>query len=181
MYRPTQEWTVHAAHDTLSLSVTGRSKRAQTQVETWWPNDITFDVNEIYILQRTGYDGQFLKVATIALGEPPDSDSTGITIHDPPVAFPDMPLVEEEWMRDERMKLKKLLDDAWKGRPRLGRPKKRRSRSEADDSREPSRSRDTPEESAAKRAARKEKREEKRERLLVERERLVAERRRSND
>jgi hypothetical protein len=134
------------------------AEAAQMQVETWWPNDITFDVNEIYLLQRTGDDGQFLRVATIALGEPPDSNSTGITIHDPPVAFPDMPLVEEEWVRDERMNLKKRRNGAWKGRRRRG-VGRRRSHSGADDSRGPSRSRDTPEEISAKRAARKEKRE----------------------
>jgi 2'-5' RNA ligase len=146
------------------------AQAAQSQIEAWWPRDVSFDLSEVYLLQRKGDDGQFLRVATISLGrDHVENDSaatsTGIVIHDPPEAFPDMPLVEEDWVREERMQLKKRRNGSWKGRRRR---RGGRRRSSSGDARGPSKSTDTPEVIAAKRAARKEKRER------LEQERLLA-------
>jgi 2'-5' RNA ligase len=131
------------------------AQTAQAQTEAWWPTNITFDVNQIYLLQRIGDDGQFLRVAAIRLGDA--GISAGIDIHSPPEAFPRMPTTEEDWVREERMKLKKQMNGSWKGRRRS---RGGRQRSPSNDSRGPiSRSIDTPEEIAAKRATRKAKRE----------------------
>lgn len=62
---------------------------------------ISFRVNEIYMLERKGDDGQFKIAATIGLGS-----ESEIVFHDPPKAFPCMPEVEEEWVHDERMSMK---------------------------------------------------------------------------
>ena len=140
------------------------AQTAQAQTESWWPSNVTFNVNRIYLLQRKGDDGQFLRVATINLGDA--GISTGIDIHSPPEAFPGMPTTEEDWVREERMKMKKRRNGSWKGRRRS---RGGRRRSSSNDSRGPRRSIDTPDEIAAKRAARKEKRER------LERERLEKE------
>jgi len=78
---------------------------------TWEP--LSFHVSEVYLLQRTGDDGQFKVAATIPLG--PDSI---VEIHDPPIPFPDMPIVEEEWVRDERMQMKDRRKRSFKGKRR---------------------------------------------------------------
>lgn len=151
------------------------AQAAQSQIESWWPRDVSFDLSEVYLLQRKGDDGQFLRVATISLGrDHVENDSaatsTGIVIHDPPEAFPDMPLVEEDWVREERMQLKKRRNGSWKGRRR-----RRGGRRRSLGARGPSKSTDTPEVIAAKRAARKEKRER------LEREKLLAKKNTSSD
>ncbi|KAL7511864.1 hypothetical protein ACHAXN_008882 [Cyclotella atomus] len=66
---------------------------------TWEP--ISFPVKEVYLLNRKGDDGQFLVAATIPLGH-----GSVVKIHDPPIRFPDMPTDEEDWMLEERMKMK---------------------------------------------------------------------------
>jgi len=146
------------------------AQNAQAQVESWWPSNVKFHIREIYLLQRKGDDGQFLRVATITLGDV--ADSSGISIHEAPEAFPDMPTVEEDWVREERMKLKERRSGSWKGRRRSNGG---RRRALSADSPGPSRSTDTPEIIAAKRAARKEKRER------LEREKLHENNRDNNE
>jgi len=86
---------------------------AQKQVEEWWDTSLCFPVNEIYVLQRTGDDGQFQISMTIPLKQQQREDSSRsestsrVKVHDPPIAFPFMPLVEEDWVREERMTLKR--------------------------------------------------------------------------
>jgi 2'-5' RNA ligase len=62
---------------------------------------VSFRVNEIYLLERKGDDGQFKIAAMIGLGS-----MSEIVFHDPPKAFPCMPEVEEEWVHAERMSMK---------------------------------------------------------------------------
>ena len=146
---------------------------AKSQIEEWWTGR-AFRVAEIYVLLRVGDGGQFKIAATLPLGRATaDAAAAGagdsaaaaparcIQVHDPPVPFPAMPLVEEKWVREERMRLKARRN--WKGRRR--RPGPRRG---------PSKSTDTEEEIAAKRAARKAKRE-RLQREAAEAERAVQE------
>jgi 2'-5' RNA ligase len=85
-------------------------------------NSPSFYVQEIYVLQRQGDDGQFHKVATIPLGK--NSITSSLTTnteektakeqdinndfirHVPPKPFLLMPTKEEDWVRAERIKLK---------------------------------------------------------------------------
>jgi 2'-5' RNA ligase len=83
----------HYANMTDALS-------AKEQVQSTW-KPLAFHVSEVYLLQRKGDEGQFKIAATIPLG--PDSN---VQIHDPPLSFPDMPLLEEDWVLNERMKMK---------------------------------------------------------------------------
>lgn len=138
-------------HMTLShFSNLTHALEAQSQLESEYPAsrllDLTFLIDRIYLLERQGDSGQFLRVAEIGLGD----DST-VRVLDPPQAFPDMPTTEEDWVYEERMKLKARRNKNG-GRSRGGgRGRRRRSR-------EP-RIPDTPEEIARKRAERKAKRE----------------------
>jgi len=128
---------------------------AQSQIESWWnfsTTPIEFKVEEVYVLQRIGDKGQFQIVATVSLGE---EGTNAVQVHDPPCSFPDMPSVEDEWVYDERMKLKERRNkNGWRGRKSRGGTRRRQRRW----SKEP-RKVDTPEEIEAKRAARKAKRE----------------------
>ena len=141
---------------------------AKEKIEQWW-TAVEFDVNEVYVLKRVGDGGQFKIVATLALGKAPQvfqgTSSYGnydnnyyrdnIRVHDPPLTFPDMPTVEEDWVHEERMKLKERRNGKnGNRRRRSGRRKKKRIVD-----RGPSRSTDTPEEIARKRAERAAKRE----------------------
>lgn len=148
-----------APHMTLShFPCLDDAQVAQAELESWWPpllddsTTIEFPVKEIYLLERKGDDGQFLRKATLGLGE-----NSSFYVHDPPLPFPKMPLVEEEWVRAERMALKARRNSSGRGKRGKRRSRKPRERGQ-------SRSKDTPEEIAAKRAARKAKRE----RLLAE-------------
>jgi hypothetical protein len=82
----------------------------QFLLDTWgekameYKKNLTFRVEEIYILLRIGDEGQFCKTATIQLGSA--KRDTWIQIHDPCVPFVGMPVVEEEETRNERMDLK---------------------------------------------------------------------------
>lgn len=131
---------------------------AQNQVETRWSTQ-SFTCNEIHVLERKGDDGQFLRVATLGLGS-----EHGVKVYNPPQAFPAMPTVEEDWVREERKNQKERRKGSWKRRRRG------RQRNSPQGSRGPRKSADTPEEIAAKRAARKAKRER------LERERLMQDR-----
>mmetsp|Transcript_2100 Transcript_2100/g.3193 ORF Transcript_2100/g.3193 Transcript_2100/m.3193 type:complete len:375 (-) Transcript_2100:79-1203(-) len=121
----------------------------QAKLETWWQSK-EFIVNEIYVLKRIGDDGQFKILASLPLGE----NTLGAQIHDPPIVFPGMPLVEEDWVREERMALKARRNgNGRRGTRRNG----RRKRGPVD--RGPNKIRDTPEVIAKKRAERVVKRE----------------------
>jgi len=107
---------------------------------------LEFVLDRIYLLERKGDAGQFMRVAQVGLGE----NNSVTQIFDPPSPFPGMPTEEEEWVHEERMKLKARRNGA---RGRRGGQRRSRRRS-----REP-RIPDTPEVIAAKRAERKAKRE----------------------
>jgi hypothetical protein len=66
-----------------------------------------FVVDRVYLLQRKGDEGQFLRVAEIPLGAANDAssvtDRSETKIFDPPQPFPDMPQREDEWVYNERM------------------------------------------------------------------------------
>lgn len=97
-------------------------------------SSMCFTVNEIYVLKREGDEGQFKILMTVPLGSGQDEvddrgnvgmcgimntvaksgtsgggGSKAVQIHDPPIAFPSMPLVEKGWVLEERMKLKQRL------------------------------------------------------------------------
>jgi 2'-5' RNA ligase len=125
------------------------AEEARVQIEKWWPSEkcVQFVVTEIYLLQRHGDDGQFKRIVSLGLGK----DST-IQVENPPLPFPDMPLLEEDWVRAERMKLKARRNGGprkWKNTDKVPLENEPRGRS---------RSADTPEEIAAKRASRATKR-----------------------
>ncbi|VEU38307.1 unnamed protein product [Pseudo-nitzschia multistriata] len=130
---------------------------------------LEFVLDRIYLLERKGDSGQFLRVAEIALGDRCDASNspsstaneknidsstqgTALTetkIFDPPQAFPDMPSHEEEWVYQERMAMKSRRRNSRKlggGRGRQRTPGVPRIP-------------DTPEVIAQKRAERKAKRE----------------------
>ena len=69
-----------------------------------------FLLDRIYLLERKGDEGQFLRVAEIALGGGNDGCDVANTSHtkifDPPQPFPDMPQREDEWVYNERMQMK---------------------------------------------------------------------------
>jgi 2'-5' RNA ligase len=116
----------------------------QAKLETWWQSK-EFIVNEIYVLKRIGDDGQFKILASLPLGE----NTLGAQVHEPPIVFPGMPLVEEGWVREERMALKARRNgNGSRGKRRNGRRKK------GPVDRGPSKTRDTPEVIAKKRAER---------------------------
>jgi len=114
---------------------------------------LEFVLDKIYLLERIGDDGQFLRVAEIGLGESSSAiaSSPKDAIFDPPAPFPGMPATEENWVHEERMKLKFSRNDKRRG----GRGKQQQRRRRSWNPRVP----DTPEVIAAKRTERKAKRE----------------------
>jgi hypothetical protein len=118
---------------------------AQKRVQEWWPTDLTFPVDRIYLLKRSGDAGQFLRVADIELGAESDA-----IVHPTPIPFRHMPETEAEWVLEERMQLKKRRN----GNERRG---NRQTRSPRNDS---NRVKDSLEVIEAKRAARKAKRDD---------------------
>jgi len=134
---------VYNPHITVSHFVDlAAALKAQSESEEWWPRDLEFDVQEIYLLERKGDKGQFERLASIELG------STGSgTVHESPLRFAPMPEIEVDWVREERMKLKARRNGSYRRRGR----QRRKGRSP--------RQRDSPEVIEAKRAARKAKRE----------------------
>jgi hypothetical protein len=89
---------------------------AKEKVESGWKSDF-FHVPEIYMLERRGDDGQFHISATIPLGV---VDPKKVQFHDPPISFPGMPQVEETWVYNERMDMKRRRKQNMK-RDRRGR------------------------------------------------------------
>ena len=142
---------------------------------------LEFILDRIYLLQRKGDEGQFLRVAEIALGgdtttcddttsniipggSSEDSRRPRTTafvvaaktkIFDPPQAFPDMPNHEEEWVYKERMLMKSRRRKNNNG-TRGGRQQQHQRRRQGTQG---PRILDTPELIAEKRAQRKAKRE----------------------
>ena len=147
----TEQRKQRSFHPHITLSHYGsvdEASKAMKHVTGWW-EPITYEQSEVYVLRRVGDEGQFEIAATIQLGKEEDA----ISVHDPPICFPAMPDVEEDWVREERMKLKARRNRSWKSRNRRrGGRKKRNGRSIE-------RVPDTPEIIEAKRAARKAKRE----------------------
>jgi len=68
---------------------------------------LEFVVDRVYLLQRKGDEGQFLRVAEIPMGAASGASSVAngnqTKILDPPQPFPDMPQREDEWVYKERM------------------------------------------------------------------------------
>lgn len=124
----------------------------QRQLEIPKNPPLEFVLDRIYLLERVGDDGQFLRVAQIGLGQD-DAASQIDEIFDPPSPFPDMPTEEAHWVHEERMKLKSRRNGRRGNRGGGNRTKQRLL------SRGP-RIPDTPEVIAAKRAERKAKREQ---------------------
>ena len=116
----------------------------KSQMEEWWPISppVQFCLEEIYLLQRKGDDGQFLRLASIPLGD----NNKEVIIHDPPKPFSYMPTEEEDWVREERMQLKARRNRRGRHRGTSGERKP---------------TTDTPEQIAAKRAERAAKREQR--------------------
>lgn len=140
----------YTPHITLShFKTLDDALEGQRQIEQWW-EALEFDVSEIYCLKREGDNGQFKILAAFPLG----ANTSGPIVYPEPIPFPGMPLVEEDWVREERMALKARRN----GNGRRGNRKKTRSKGRNMD-RGPSKSRDTPEEIAKKRAERALKRE----------------------
>jgi 2'-5' RNA ligase superfamily len=120
--------------------------QARAETNEWWSQlsrfQTGFVVDRVYVLTRKGDDGQFERVAEVRMGR-------GGTTNDdeavPALAmihcfeaggegrFPDMPTVEYDWVRDERMALKKRRNKG--GGRRRGR---RRSNSRSAEQRPPS-------------------------------------------
>jgi 2'-5' RNA ligase len=92
-----------AIHITLShyANITD-ALEAKGQVESKWEST-SFHVPEVYLLQRQGDDGQFKILAKIPLGLQEDDE---VHLFDEPLAFPAMPVHEEEWVYNERMTMK---------------------------------------------------------------------------
>lgn len=124
--------------------------QAAASIRQWWTVQ-QFDVSEIYLAIRRGDNGQYERLVTIGLGRNNNAGKTATTVvvHDPPSRFPHMPLTELEWVREERMQLKRRRRGKGSGKNRQGRQRQGRSQ----------RVRDSPEVIAAKQAARKLKRQ----------------------
>jgi hypothetical protein len=137
---------------------------AQNELESSlsFPNriDLNFVLDHIYLLERKGDEGQFLRVADIAVGTKADAPNSSVdvtNIYDPPIPFPGMPTREDDWVYEERLKMKERRRNNSGGRGRRGGNRRRQSRNGQ-------RIPDTPEVIAAKQAERKAKRE----RLLLQ-------------
>jgi hypothetical protein len=122
--------------------------QARAETNEWWSQlpgcQTDFVVDRVYVLTRKGDDGQFERVAEMRLGR------GGMTNDDEAVPvqalihcfeaggegrFPDMPTVEYDWVRDERMALKKRRNKGGGRRRARGR---RRSNSRSAEQRHPS-------------------------------------------
>jgi 2'-5' RNA ligase len=154
------EYGKFVPHMTIShFSSRDEALQGQYKVEAFLnPNDLQFLVDRIYLLERKGDDGQFLRVAEIALGGQNHDVSAAqptmravTKIFDPPLEFPGMPDKEEEWVYDGRMKLKEQRRSGY--RSRGGGRGRRKFWNRI------TRVPDTPDIIAAKRAERKSKRE----------------------
>ena len=99
----------HYANITDALEAKGR-------VESEWEST-SFHVQEIYLLQRKGDEGQFKILAKIPMGLEKDGE---VKLFDEPLAFPAMPKFEEEWVYNERMTMKYRRKKNFKRRRRGG-------------------------------------------------------------
>jgi 2'-5' RNA ligase len=150
-------------HMTLShFETLDDALRAQQEIERDYfasssSSSLEFRLDRIYLLSRQGDGGQFLRVADIGLGK------EGVVQQwlPSPIPFPAMPTQEDDWVHQERMKLKARRNGGGRNQRRGGSNKRSTPRRRA----EP-RIPDTPEVIAAKRAERKAKRE----RLALEQE-----------
>lgn len=143
----------YTPHITLShFKTLNDALEGQRKIEIWW-EPLEFDVREIYLLKRIGDDGQFKILATLPLGE----NSAGPQVFPQLLPFPSMPMVEEDWVRQERMALKARRNG--NGNRKNTKDSTHRKRQAGNTNRGPSRSRDSPEEIAKKRAERALKRE----------------------
>ena len=116
---------------------------------------LQFKLDSIYLLQRKGDNGQFVRVAEIFLGKRELPQFHIFDTSSESSAFPNMPTTEEDWVYEERMKLKARRNNngGWRGR-RGGKRRTERQRR-----RRSPRIPDTPEVIAQKRAERKAKKE----------------------
>ena len=71
------------------------ARQAQSHIASWW-QPVSFLVDRVYLLHRNP-DGPFLRVAEIGLG-----DTTTMVRHVSPQPFPQMPTVEDSWVREGR-------------------------------------------------------------------------------
>jgi len=157
----------YSPHMTLGhFASLGEAQEAEMVVKEQW-KPISFQLQEIYLLRRVGDDGQFLVRSVIPLGEGTDREAI---IFSPPKPFEFMPSLEEDWVREERMKLKERRNRG----SRHSRPRRKINykTQEIMDATGHSTSRDSPEVIAAKRAARKEKRERKEREAFSNREEI---------
>ena len=93
--------------------------------------NLSFLLDRIYVLERHGDNGQFHRVAEIAVKTTTTTSSAApqTRLYNPPEPFPDMPTTEEEWVHEERMKLKqrrKKKNTNWR-KTKLKHPKKEES------------------------------------------------------
>lgn len=134
------------AHMTLShFQTLDDALAAQELLERDFTEPLDFVIDRVYLLQRKGDGGQFERVAEVGLGQ----NTTVSQIFHPPLAFPDMPAAEDDWIYEERMKMK------YRRNRRSGRGGQNRGIRRPKKMRVP----DTPEIIAKKRVERKAKRE----------------------
>jgi hypothetical protein len=93
-------------------------------------SDVEFLVDRIYVLTRMGDDGQFERVAEIPLGAAPTDNAEGSSVcvhcYEPePARFPGMPRQEADWIREERMALKRRRNGSSRRRRRRRIPSQR--------------------------------------------------------
>jgi hypothetical protein len=79
--------------------------KAEKLLSSLSSSSLHFHVDRIYLLERRGDDGQFLRVADIRLGVL-DAGENAIQRHEQPIPFEHMPSFELEWVREERLRLK---------------------------------------------------------------------------
>lgn len=146
----------YTPHITLShFKTLNDALEGQRKIEIWW-EPLEFDVREIYLLKRIGDDGQFKILAALPLGQ----NSAEPQVFPQLLPFPSMPMVEEDWVRQERMALKARRNgNGGNGNRKNTKDSTHRKRGAGNINRGPSRSRDSPEEIAKKRAERALKRE----------------------
>ena len=108
-------------HITLTHCINlDKAETLKNDIETWW-KPISFRCSKIYLLERSGDDGQFKILASIRLGINMTDEET-IEVFDPPRPFSSMPETEEQWVCDERMKLKKRRKSRGRSRRRGNSP-----------------------------------------------------------
>jgi hypothetical protein len=137
-------------HMTLShFESLDAAKAAQRELESFYKPQ-TFLIKEVYVLHRSGDDGQFEIAATIPLGSHKaisiaDADDTSgrlpplqitpmPTVYIPPRPFVHMPPEEDDWIHEQRMALKQRRNGRGRRR-KSGGGNRRRSENESGGSR----------------------------------------------